>query len=73
MIDKAKMALDDVDIEKRSFTGITLRLNPDQLSDVTKKTFQFQDRLIKEIERFPHKREEVYQFNFNYFPLTKDS
>jgi uncharacterized protein (TIGR02147 family) len=69
-LELANAAIDDVDLEKRDFTAITLCFDPDRIDDARKMIQNFRRNFSRVMES-GHKKD-VYKLCIQLFPLTKD-
>ncbi len=67
----ASSALDQVDFRERFFSSIALRFDLSEMSRAQEMIDQFIVKFSKEFEADPKKTSEIYQFNFQLFPITK--
>ncbi|MFZ3230908.1 MAG: TIGR02147 family protein [Pseudobdellovibrio sp.] len=68
-LDLAKKALDEVSVEDRDFTAITLAVDKSKLAEAKKMIREFQDSLTLFLE--DGKKDEVYKMTFYMYPLTR--
>jgi len=69
LLQKARKAQDDLPVEERDLTSMTLVISPDQLPRAKEMIRKFQDELAAELETRP--QSEVYQLCVQLFPLTQ--
>lgn len=68
-LELARKALEQVPIEFRDFTTVTMAVDPSKISEAKKRIRAFQDSLSDLMES--GKRTEVYRLSMELFPLTK--
>lgn len=73
VIDKARHALGQIPPEKRNYYALTLPMSKSQFEEVIADFYAFRDRVVEKIEKGPRDFDEVYQVNFQLFPVTKKS
>jgi len=71
LIDRARMALGEVDQEQRNYFALTLPVTPQLFSKIVQEAYEFRDRIIKMVQEEHQGYEEIYQMNFQLFPMTK--
>lgn len=69
ILEKAILALDNVPLEKRNQSSMTIAINPAKIPLAKKMIQDFVDQLSDVLEAGP--LEEVYQMSFSLFPLTQ--
>lgn len=72
MIQKAIEELQNADHERfvrREISSLTLAIDPSEFAYVKKEFKKFKDKLAKHFQNKPKK--DLYQFNFQFFPLTQ--
>lgn len=70
MIQKASEAI-NLDAKERSIMGLTLSISNKDLSEVKNKIFEFMQDLQSWSEKRSKNADRVFQFNTQFFPLTK--
>jgi uncharacterized protein (TIGR02147 family) len=68
ILDRAKEALDQIEISKRDFTSITIAIDPAKLELAKEKIKKFRRELCSFLEKGNPK--EVYELSVQLFPLT---
>jgi uncharacterized protein (TIGR02147 family) len=68
-LENAKDALLNLEVEKRYFRFETLAISTDQIPGFKKAASEFFDKLVI-LSQKSQKKDEVYEFCFNYFPRT---
>jgi uncharacterized protein (TIGR02147 family) len=71
MIQRADKALSDVAPERREISGMTVAMSKKQFQLIKEKIQRFKDDLLCELANDTDPSEEVYQVNFQMFPLLK--
>ena len=71
LIDRARRALGEVDQEQRNYFALTLPVTPQLFSKIVQEAYEFRDRIIRMVQEDFKDSEEVYQMNFQLFPMTK--
>lgn len=71
MIDKARQALGLLAQNERNFYALTLPLSKELFEEVVSDFYEFRDRVVGKIAAKKKDFDEVYQINFQFFPLTK--
>ncbi len=72
VLELASQALEEIPIGKRFQSSMTLSINTQDIPEVVNKINQFEENLLKFVERTTE-RNEVYQTSISFFPLTKIS
>jgi uncharacterized protein (TIGR02147 family) len=67
----AQNAVKEVDYKDRFFSSIALRFNKDEMKRAQEMIDQFIVKFSKEFEADPKLTSEIFQFNFQFFPITK--
>lgn len=70
LLEKAIFSLENVDIEKRSQTGMTMSIDPQKLPIAKKMIEEFANQICQVLET--GKRKKVYQLSVSLFPLQKE-
>lgn len=70
MISKAKKALETIPREQRNVSSLTVGVSRTTYEKMVNEVYSFQQRLLELADADYHK-EQVYQINFQLFPLTK--
>lgn len=70
-LDLGRKALDDVPLEKRDFTAITMAVDPERLASAKVMIREFRDKLCSYLESGD--RTQVYKFCMQLLPLTQDA
>ena len=65
----ASKKIDEISLEKRDFTAITMAINPNKISSAKKMIRDFQNNLSSFLEA--DEKKEVYKMCIQLFPLTK--
>lgn len=65
----ARKSLQELELEVRDFTGITMAIDPSKLKQAKKKIREFRDEISKFLES--GEKQEVYQLAVQLFPLSK--
>jgi uncharacterized protein (TIGR02147 family) len=73
MIELSIAALDLIPPEKREMSGITLGISKKAFHELKKKIQDFKDKILSDVVSDSSESEEVYQLNFQFFPLVKDN
>jgi uncharacterized protein (TIGR02147 family) len=71
MIRKAETALDTVEAERREISAMTIAVSPAMAQTIKKKIQVFKEGLLSDLAQDTSPSEEVYQLNFQLFPLLK--
>lgn len=69
ILDRAKEALDEVEISERDFTSITMAIDPNKIELAKEKIKKFRRELSSVLEKGNPK--EVYELSIQFFPLTQ--
>jgi uncharacterized protein (TIGR02147 family) len=69
MIDRAKEALEVVPVEQREISGLTLGISNDCIDRIKQRIRIFKEELISMIVDDKSESHNVYQLNFQFFPL----
>lgn len=70
MIDKAKASLENTAREERNISSLTVGISKETYEKMVHEIYSFQQRLL-ELANADYHKEQVYQVNFQLFPLTK--
>lgn len=73
MLNNAAKIINEVPVEQREFTALTLAFNSSHLAEAKKLIRKFQadfDQLMS--EKTPLEKDSVYQFQIQFFPLTQN-
>lgn len=70
MIEKAKSALETVPREQRNVSSLTVGISRSTYEQMIHEVYSFQQRLL-ELANADYHKEQVYQINFQLFPLTR--
>jgi hypothetical protein len=65
----AEKALDEIAVEERDFTAITIAADKSKLPEAKRMIREFQDALTQFLE--DGKKDEVYKMTFYMYPLTR--
>jgi uncharacterized protein (TIGR02147 family) len=71
VIDKARHALGLLSQNERSYYALTLPLSKSQFEDIITDFYEFRDKVVRKIEQGERDFDDVYQINFQLFPVTK--
>jgi len=71
VLDKARHALGTLPQEERNYYALTLPLPEDMYDDIISEYYAFRDKIVKMVNDRGGKFDEVYQVNFQLFPVTK--
>jgi transcriptional regulator with XRE-family HTH domain len=64
-------AIEKIPFESRDHSSLTVAIHPDLIPELRKKITVFRRSLDKFITEHPSKPEEVYQFAFSFFPVSR--
>lgn len=73
MIELSALAIDLIPQEKREMSSITLGISKKAYRDIKKKIQDFKDKILSDVVSDSSESEEVYQLNFQFFPLLKNN
>jgi uncharacterized protein (TIGR02147 family) len=71
VIDMSRHALGQLAQEERNYYALTLPMSKDLFTQTVDKLYAFRDQIIKEVQDYEGDFDEVYQMNFQLFPVTK--
>lgn len=71
MIQLAEEAIEKVEPEDREISGMTVGISKESFTKIKQKIHDFKDELLNDILNDSFLTEEVYQINFQFFPLLK--
>ncbi len=71
ILKKALVALEQVPIEKRDQSGLTLAINSERLPEIKEKIKQFRRSLYRTLDK-DQKKDAVYQLSISFYPLTQN-
>jgi uncharacterized protein (TIGR02147 family) len=71
MIQRAEAAIADIALERREISGMTVAMSKKQFQLIKDKIQRFKDELLCDLAKDADPSEEVYQVNFQLFPLLK--
>jgi uncharacterized protein (TIGR02147 family) len=71
MIDLARKSLSELKQHERDYFAVTLPMNDTLYPKIVQAAYQFRDQVIKMFEEYGDDGKEVYQMNFQLFPMTK--
>lgn len=71
VIDKARHALVMVPQNERNFYALTVPLPKEMFSEIVSEFYEFRDKVIEKLNAHGKTYDEVYQINFQLFPVTK--
>lgn len=71
VIDKARHALGLLSQNERSYYALTLPMSKTQFEEIITDFYEFRDKVVHKIEQGARSFDEVYQINFQLFPVTK--
>lgn len=71
VIDKARHALGLLKQNERSYYALTLPMSKSQFEEIIADFYEFRDKVVRKIEQGDRNFDDVYQINFQLFPVTK--
>ncbi len=71
VLDRARYALGMLDQKERSYYALTLPLTEELYDEIISEFYAFRDQVIEKIEKNKKGLDDVYQMNFQLFPVTK--
>lgn len=71
MIDKARHALGHIPQKERNYYCLTLPLPLEMFDEIVKAFYEFRDKIVNLASQGGKNFDEVYQINFQFFPLTQ--
>lgn len=71
MLDKACVALGELPQEQRNYYALTLPLTKELFHEIIDDFYEFRDRMVKKANECRRTPDEVYQINFQLFPVTR--
>jgi uncharacterized protein (TIGR02147 family) len=73
MIDRARESLENVPVEKREISGLTMGVSDDCIDRIKQRVRIFKEEIISMIVDDKNESKSVYQLNFQFFPLIKSA
>jgi hypothetical protein len=64
-------SIESVSFELRDHSSLTVAVHPDLIPEIKKRMTVFRRSLDRFITEHPSKPEEVYQFAFSFFPVSR--
>ena len=71
VIDKARHALAALPQDERNYYALSLPLPKKMYQEIIKDFYEFRDKIVDKIHKCEEDFDDVYQINFQLFPLTK--
>jgi uncharacterized protein (TIGR02147 family) len=69
MIERARESLDTVPVEKREISGLTMGVSDECVDRIKQRIRIFKEEIVSMVVDDKNKSRNVYQFNFQFFPL----
>lgn len=73
VIDRARHALGQLSQKERNYYALSLPLPKKMYEEIIHDFYEFRDKIISKVSQMQKDYDEVYQLNFQLFPLTKKS
>ena len=73
VIDKARHALIHLGQKERNYYALTLPLPEKMFQEIIDEFYKFRDKIMEKTNSYKGPLDEVYQINFQLFPVTKQS
>jgi len=71
MANLSKIAIDTQDVSEREFNATTFNIDPADLPRAKELIREFREKFMSELSQTPQKNKSTYQFNMNFFAVTK--
>jgi uncharacterized protein (TIGR02147 family) len=73
MIDRARESLENVPVEKREISGLTMGVSNECIERVKQRIRIFKEEILSMVVDDSNESKSVYQMNFQFFPLLKSA